>query len=80
MTGKDLVLFIVKHDLLDVEINQNIDEIFLSLEEAAIKMGISTTSLQDMIKLGMIDYIKFDDQIYLDKNIQLKSLKRRNYE
>ena len=28
MTGKDLVLFIVKHDLLDVEINQNIDEIF----------------------------------------------------
>lgn len=76
MKCKDLVLFILKHDLLDEEINGlKLNKLFLSLEEAAVKMGISTTSLLDMIKIGIFDYVMFDNKIYLHKDVQLTSYK-----
>ena len=77
MTGKDLVLFIINHDLLDVEINTKVTSLFLTVEEAAVKLGISTTSLLDMINLGIVDSILFNDTIYVPKDIQLKSLKNK---
>ena len=78
MTGKDLVLFIIKHDLLNEKIDSsNLNKIFLTIEEAAVKLGVSTASLQDMLKLGMFDYVIFDEKIYLHKGVQLTSIKRR---
>lgn len=77
MKCKDLVIFIIKHDLLDEKINSlKLNQLFLSLEEAAVKMGISTTSLLDMIKLGIFDYIMLDNKIYLHKDVQLTSCKK----
>lgn len=77
MKCKDLVIFIIKHDLLDEKINSlKLNQLFLSLEEAAVKMGISTTSLLDMIKLGVFDYIMLDNKIYLHKDVQLTSCKK----
>ena len=77
MTGKDLVLFIINHNLLDVEINKNICDLFLTVEEAAVKMGVGTNSILDMIRLGLIDYVAFNDKIYLYKDVDLTTLKRR---
>ena len=81
MTGKDLILFIINHDLLDVDMASHIkcsfSDLFLTVEEAAVKLGISTTSLLDMIRLGIIDYVAFDDVIYLHKDVTLTSIKRR---
>ena len=78
MTGKDLVLFILKNDLLDVEIDgTDTNSLFLTIEDAAVKLGVSTTSLQDMIKIGVVDYIEFNNEIYLYKNVSLTSNKRR---
>ena len=71
MTGKDLVLTIIKYNLLDVNIDQNIADLFLTIDEAAVKMGISTTSLHDMIKLGIVDCIKFGDKTYIHKDTTL---------
>lgn len=77
MTCKDLVIFIIKHDLLDEKINSmKLNQLFLSLEEAAVKMGISTNSLLDMIKLGIFDYIMLDNKIYLHKDVRLTSCKK----
>ena len=77
MTGKDLVLFIINNDLLDVEITAKFSDLFITVEEAAVKLGISTTSLIDMIRLGLVDYVAFDDVIYLYKDVTLASVKRR---
>ena len=77
MTGKDLVLFIINHNLLDVEINKNICDLFLTVEEAAVKMGVGTNSILDMIRIGLIDYVAFNDKIYLYKDVDLTTLKRR---
>ena len=78
MTGKDLILFIANHNLFDVELNKNtIKDLFLTIDEAAIKMKISTTSLLDMIRIGIIDYIEINDKIYLHKDVTLMQLKRR---
>lgn len=74
MTGKDLVLYIINNNLLDTEFNAKAKDLFLTVEEAAVKLGISTTSLQDMIKLGIVDYVVFDEIIYVHKDIQLTSL------
>lgn len=72
MTGKDLVLFIINHNLLDEEIDgSNMSKSFISLEDAAIKLGVSITSLEDMVKLGIFDHVIFDGKIYLHKNIDL---------
>lgn len=77
MTGKDLVLFIINHNLLDTEINWKVKDLFLTVEEAAVKLGISTTSLADMLKLEMFDYIVFNDTIYVSKDIELSKIKKR---
>lgn len=77
MTGKELVLFILNHDLLDVEIGTKITSLFLTVEEAAVKLGISKTSLLDMIKLGVVDSITFNETIYVSKDIELTSLKTK---
>lgn len=82
LTGRDLVLLIINNNLLDVVLeNISIDDtLFLTVDEAAIKLGISTNSLLDMYKLGLIPGFELGDKIYFDKDIKLSSIKRRNYE
>lgn len=79
MTGKDLIMFILKYNLENVELGFDIPDggEFITVEKAAVKLGISTTSLQDMIKLGLIDHIEIGESIYLHKDIDLSSIKRR---
>lgn len=82
LTGKDLVLLIINNNLLDVVLEDiSIDDtIFFTVEEAAVKLGISTNSLLDMYKLGLIPGFDLGEKIYFDKDIDLSSIKRRNYE
>lgn len=77
MTGKDLVIFILNNNLLDVELNSEVKNLVLTVDEAAVKLGISTTSLLDMIKLGLVDSISFNDTIYVSKNIKLTALQNK---
>lgn len=76
MTGKDLVLYIIKNNLLDANLDVQLRNVFFTVEEAAVKMGISVASLQDMLKLGLIDYLVFDEVIYLHKDVLLTSIKK----
>ena len=78
ITGKDIVMFILKHDLENVVFNFDIDDFgeFITVEKAAVKLGVSTTSLHDMIKLGIIDYIEIGENVYLHKDINLSSIRK----
>lgn len=78
MKCKDLVIFIINNNLLDEEIDDlKLSEAFLTLEQAAVKLGISTSSLRDIAESGMLDYIKYNDQLYFHENVSLTNLKRR---
>lgn len=81
LTGKDLILLILNYNLLDKTITKiDLSDMFLTVEEAAIKLGISTTSLTDMIKLGLVEHITVKDTILLSKDIDVSKIKRRRYE
>lgn len=80
MTGKELILFILNHNLLDVVIDgSTVNNLFMTIEQAAIKFGVGTNSVEDMIKLGLIDSVEFDGETYIYKNVSLPTLitKRR---
>lgn len=72
MTGKELILFILNHNLLDVVIDgSTVNNLFMTIEQAAIKFGVGTNSVEDMIKLGLIDSVEFDGETYIYKNVSL---------
>lgn len=78
ITGKDLVLLIIKNDLMNEKINISVtDALFLTAEQAAVELGISTSSLLDMANLGVIDSVIIGDTRYFRKDIDLKTVKRR---
>lgn len=78
MTGKDWIIFILNNNLLNEDIEDlKVNDSFLTLQQAAVKLGVGTNSLLDMIKLGLVDHVKFDGEIYLHKNVQLSKIKRR---
>lgn len=79
MTGKDMILFILNHDLVNKKIDGiALKETFLTVDQAAIKFGIGTNSMKDMIRLGLIDSVEFDGETYVYKDVVLPtSIKRR---
>lgn len=81
MTGKDLVLFIVNNDLLNVDVSKGIKNMFWTVEEAALKMGISASSLSEMIKIGIVDSVEFDGVTYVRRDLELTCImgKKQNY-
>ena len=78
MTGKDWIIFILNNNLLNEDIEDlKVNDSFLTLQQAAVKLGVGTNSLLDMIKLGLVDHVKFDGEIYLHKNVELSKLNKR---
>lgn len=76
VTGKDVILLILKHDLIDSELNVSLDETLLTTEQAAVKLGISTSSLLDMAKLGIVESLDIGDEQYFYDDIELTSIKK----
>ena len=78
MTGKDIILFIINNNLINEEfgMDDRDDGAFMTTEEASVKLGISISSLLDMVKLGIIDSLDVNGQKYFYKNIDLTSLRK----
>lgn len=76
MTGKDAILLILKYDLLNERIEVSVDDkgMFLTAQQAAVKLGISTVSLLDMAKIGLVDSIEIEGEKYFWKGIDLSSI------
>ena len=59
MTGKDLIIYILKNNLEDEPVFVN-DMIlgFLTVEEAAVKMGVGVSTIYIWIGQGLLDHIQ----------------------
>ena len=77
LSGKDLVLFIINNNLMDITLDITMDEkLYLTPEKAAVKLGIGTSSLLAMYRLNLVPGIKIGDEIYFFNDIALPSNKK----
>lgn len=60
MTGRDLIIYILKHNLEDKRILD-----LLSIDEAALKYNVGTATIRLWYKLNIIPGIKLGDELYI---------------
>lgn len=81
MTGKELMLFILENNLTDVELLPDetflvcVEDMFLTKEEAACKLGIGIESLCCMYKLNLISGVVINGEIFFPKDVKLPNQK-----
>lgn len=64
MTGRDLIIYILSNGLEDEQVFENGRFVgFLTISEAAQKLGVGIESVKVMMKLGLIDNVKDGDYI-----------------
>lgn len=69
MTGRDLILYILNNHLEDSEVSKDgrlFD--FLTIEEAAKKFNVTTTTIEVWLRLGTLSHIKLGENLYLIPN------------
>lgn len=66
MTGRDLILYILRNGLEDEPVAQNGKLIgFLTLEDAAIKFDVGTATISAWIELGMMEGVRIGDTLFI---------------
>ena len=73
ITGKDLIMFILKYDLVDKEIiKEEIATQFLcTAEELAADLGVGLATINVLYETGMIAGIELGDKIYFSRGTKL---------
>lgn len=69
MTGRDLIVYILNNHLEDSEVSNDgrlFD--FLTIEEAAKKFNVTTTTIEVWLRLGTLSHIKLGESLYLIPN------------
>lgn len=67
MTGKELIIYILKNNLENEEVfkdNKFVGFGFLTVEEAAAKMGAGVATVKALIQLNKLNSIKVDEDLY----------------
>ena len=66
MTGKELIIYILENNLENVEIfDDNLNFIFMSIEEAAVQFECCPSTIVTLIKLGRLNAITIDGKYYI---------------
>lgn len=66
MTGKELIIYILENNLENVEIfDDNLNFIFMSIEEAAVQFECGPSTIVTLIKLGRLNAITIDGKYYI---------------
>ena len=74
MTGRDLIIYILKNNLEDKPIYENGRILnFMSVEEAALKFGVGTATIELWFKLNMIKGFMLGETIYILANPDLET-------
>lgn len=69
MTGKDLIIYILENNLENEQVFKDGELLgFMSVELAALKFGVGTTTIKVWADLNIIPYIKIGDTIYIPAN------------
>ena len=66
MTGRDLIIYILNHNLEDVEIFKDGKFAgFITEEEAAVKLNVGVATIQAWVSLGVLYGVKINDTNYI---------------
>lgn len=69
MTGRDLIIYILKNGLEDKPVIENGRLVgFLTVEEAALKLGFGVNTVRTMIDMGHVDSVSIGDAVYIPVN------------
>lgn len=69
MTGKELILYILQHDLEDEEVFKDGKfSIFITEEEMAVIFGVGPATIRTMYSMGLIKGFELGNSIYFLKN------------
>lgn len=73
MTGKELIMYILANNLENEQVFKNgVFVGFMSVEEAAVKLGVGVNSIHSLIALGQIDCIRTDVKYFIPANFKKK--------
>ena len=74
MTGRDLIVYILENNLEDEPIFENGKFIgFITLEEAAVKMGVGTATVKALVDLNIIKGVYANSALYIPFDFNVKS-------
>lgn len=70
MKGRDLIIYILENNLEDQEVFKDGELLgFMSIEMAALKFNVGTSTIRTFIDLDIVPYIKIGDKYYIPANI-----------
>ena len=66
MTGRDLIIYILKNNLEDVPIFKDGEFLgFITAEEAAVKLNVGVATVYAWVELGKMHGIKIDNTLFI---------------
>lgn len=76
MTGKDLIIYILKNNLEnEIILADGIFMGMMSAEEAAVKFNVGVSTVEAWYKLGMLPGFMFGGSLYFMKDVTDPSIK-----
>ena len=70
MTGRDLIIYILKNNLEDQPVFENGKLIgFLTVDEAALKFGVGPATIKIWYTLGVLQGIEIGGEIFIPGNV-----------
>ena len=66
MTGRDLIIYIMKNNLEDEQIFQNGSFIgFMTMEEAAVTLNVGVGTIYAWMVMGQLDYVRIGEEYFV---------------
>lgn len=72
MTGKDLIIYILKNDLEDERIEYILTQTFLTKERVALRLGVGVETVKTMVELDLLPSITINGEIYIFNDYEKK--------
>ena len=77
MEIRDLIIYILENELEDEEVIKDNKIIgFLSFEEVASRLDIGVSSVETMIKIGILPVVKIGEKFYIPANSNFNNIKK----
>lgn len=72
MTGRDLIIYILKNNLEDKPVFENNQLLgFMTIEEAAVKSGYGVETIKTWVYLNHFDCLKIGDTILIPMDAEI---------
>lgn len=72
ITGKDLIIYILKNDLENENIEYILTQTFLTKERVAIRLGVGVETVKTMAQLGLLPSIMINGELYIFNDYEKK--------